>query len=146
MRELLFKCPICSKCLAVNSAGVGKTIKCTDCRSALKIPGYDLEFKCPQCAQDLCSPILLAGVSLTCPECRTTISIPNDKAIQVAEYGVTTGGDATNVHWFDDHSKFKFRCPACSQKLEGTKKMLGKAIACPVCVSQINLPKAPPVT
>jgi len=139
MSELLFKCPTCSKSLAINRSEAGKNCKCTDCQKEVRIPQGGADFKCPKCGHDLCAPAELAGGTLSCPDCDAEITVPNP-----AGKGSATGEGAKFIQWCENHKGIKFQCPTCNQKLEATEDMLGQIISCPACTGTITLPSPKP--
>ncbi len=140
MSEFLFKCPNCSKCLAVPSTASGKTCRCSDCHSEIKIPKIGLEFDCPSCNHELSAPIELSDVTLTCPNCRSVISIPSFATPPPEEAAQTPKTTAKAVQLLVQSKIIKFNCSGCGQHLEVPSSMSGKDIACPGCKARIHLP------
>ena len=104
-----FKCPHCTKPLAVKDQLAGKRAACPVCKKPIVIPApvaspADLEefaaaalidpaapskedkppeyveFDCPMCGDSIKLPTELAGKNAQCPECRNIIRVPQPKA------------------------------------------------------------------
>ena len=91
MADIFFKCPHCSKHLAVNEVAQGKVVKCVDCGKPIQVPMSVIAFKCPSCSCDLSAPSDIAGEVFNCSNCKGKLSIPTK-------------------------SRFR-RCPACNEAI-----------------------------
>jgi hypothetical protein len=70
--------------LAVDAAGAGRTVPCSDCGQGATVPELTGRFLCPQCKAELAAPADLAGHECTCPTCqRMVILRPYDKRIRL---------------------------------------------------------------
>ncbi len=76
MADILFKCPECSKALAVGSEHIGKSLACPDCKVTVSIPEPEYAFTCINCKRELQTTNSCSGKSATCPECEVEIVIP----------------------------------------------------------------------
>ena len=76
MPDILFKCPQCSKHLAVDAVGMGQTLNCTDCAHPIALLHPTVAYRCSNCTAYLCSPSSLAGETFDCPNCESQIVVP----------------------------------------------------------------------
>jgi hypothetical protein len=77
MAQIIFRCPTCSKCLAVDRRGAGMAFPCTDCGQPVEAPVADVAFTCPKCDLSIGAPRSLAGQQLACPECHKQVQVPD---------------------------------------------------------------------
>jgi DNA-directed RNA polymerase subunit RPC12/RpoP len=81
MSDILFTCPKCSKNLAMDDIGAGKTIKCPDCQALIIAPNPTIFFSCASCACDLSAPAELNGQVRDCPNCRKEVLVTAKKSV-----------------------------------------------------------------
>lgn len=60
MSDIYFQCD-CEKILAVDEAGVGRTVNCTDCNKLITIPKPAIRFACSKCGNNILAPEAIAG-------------------------------------------------------------------------------------
>lgn len=120
MSDLLFKCSVCSKHLAVNVTMLGRRFICPQCHTKIHAPRPSIVFHCPRCRCELTAPEKLAMQDFECPECENKIVIP--------EVSVVT-------------------CPACDVNIELEKdyyrELAGGVLDCPECGRPIPVPVLP---
>lgn len=125
MSDILFKCPQCSKHLAVDEAAKGGVAKCVDCGHPVTVPVDVYAANCPACAWEVAVPPGLAGVTFQCPNCGEELDVP-----------------APNRGTVPD---LLFRCPHCSKGMAVHRETAGKTVACVGCGHSVVVPK-PEVT
>lgn len=76
MSDILFKCWMCTKSLAISDQGAGKIVYCPDCSKQLTVPYPKIYYNCPGCNCSLASPEEYAQKILACPNCDTDITVP----------------------------------------------------------------------
>ena len=120
MGDLLFTCPRCSKHLAIDQAGIGRSLACPDCGQTIKAPLPDLLFYCSACKTTLCAPGGLKGTSFDCSNCGRELTVPEVTSIL---------------------------CTLCSANIEMDgetfESVAGEEINCPACDAVIDLPVMP---
>lgn len=118
---MLFKCPHCTKSLAVSLHSVGRAFQCPNCNEAVAAPHPAIFFDCPSCSCPLCTCEELRGGLFECPNCERAIEIPRNT---------------------------KLTCPHCSAHVEiedRTFRMAaGRNVPCPHCREKFTVPKPPP--
>lgn len=117
MSDIYFQCD-CGKILAVDEAGVGRTVNCIDCNKLITIPKPAIRFACSKCGNNILAPEAVAGKELQCVNCNTAIAVP-----------LSTTNDL-----------IKFNCPNCQQHLEAPMDMAGEQTACPGCNQNLAIP------
>ena len=75
--DMLFICSACAKHLAVDTAGVGTIVNCTECGQQVLVPQPQLSFPCPACEAELAAPSGMSGEPFDCPGCGATIIVPS---------------------------------------------------------------------
>jgi len=73
-RNIYFKC-YCGKHMAVDEAGVGKTVKCSDCGQPIQIPPPEMEWDC-SCGAPIILPASMVGETVQCVVCKATYKVP----------------------------------------------------------------------
>ena len=91
MNDVLFRCPECTKSLAIDVEGGGSTIACTDCGARITVPAADLSFKCPSCGKRLWACDDVKGSNFQCPHCKEEISVPAISSPPRADWRVDVG-------------------------------------------------------
>ncbi len=76
MSDVVFKCWMCSKSLAISDKGAGKVIYCPDCSKQLTVPYPKIFYNCPRCNSSLTSPEEYANTVLACPNCDADVTVP----------------------------------------------------------------------
>jgi len=79
MADLLFKCPECSKHLAVDATSSNSTLTCPDCGQTISIPRVAILFKCPSCFHELAAPSNIAGERFHCSKCEVALVVPEPR-------------------------------------------------------------------
>ena len=74
-RDLLFKCPLCSKFLVIDVRAAGGSCTCTECQSPVAIPVPAVEFTCRGCGHELSVPAGLTAAVAQCPECDLELAV-----------------------------------------------------------------------
>ena len=83
--NIYFICP-CGKHLAVDDAGVGRTVNCPDCGAPVTVPIPDVHWKC-SCGSIMLAPDYLSGKTVKCYECKTKHQVPvTDKPVTTKLY------------------------------------------------------------
>ncbi len=77
MSDILFRCPTCTKSLAVDEGGVGLLLQCTDCGTYITPPESEVAFACPFCRHELSPTKDIEGQEFLCPYCSAAIRIPH---------------------------------------------------------------------
>ena len=80
MADILFKCPKCTKALAVDATAVGQPLACSDCGIPVEVPLPDIKYRCTSCKADLFSPQELSGETLHCPDCQNAVLVQLSEA------------------------------------------------------------------
>ena len=111
MAHVYFKCK-CGKSLAVDEAGIGHKINCSDCDQAITVPRPKVGFNCGQCKDDMLAPTALIGDKVRCVSCRNMMVIPSASDPDVSVF---------------------FTCTKCRQHLDAPTDMAGEEITCPNC-------------
>jgi len=73
-RNLYFKCA-CGKHIAIDEAGVGRTVKCTDCGQPIQVPRPEMEWDC-SCGLPIILPANMAGETIRCVGCKKSYKVP----------------------------------------------------------------------
>jgi DNA-directed RNA polymerase subunit RPC12/RpoP len=76
MSDIYFKCE-CGKSLAVDEAGIGRTVCCVDCGKPVVVPEPDFAFSCPNCGATLLAPDSIAGDLIKCAFCGHRMTVPS---------------------------------------------------------------------
>ncbi len=79
MPDIYFKCE-CGKSLAVDEAGIGRTVCCVDCAKRVTIPEPEVEFDCEGCGETLLAPHSVAGDLIKCASCGHRMTVPDADA------------------------------------------------------------------
>ena len=87
MREILFRCPECSKSLAVGMAAEGRDVGCLDCGCKVTVPTPAVAFACPQCGVEFLAGDDLLGQDFECPGCEGSIPVPALRSPDLAALG-----------------------------------------------------------
>lgn len=120
MSDLLFKCSICSKSLAVDTSMLGRRFVCPQCQTKIHAPTPEIIFRCVHCSCDLCAAEKLCMQDFECPHCSGNVTIPERSVIQ---------------------------CPGCSINIELDRdyylELAGDTIECPECAGTIPVPPIP---
>ncbi|OGV65024.1 MAG: hypothetical protein A2283_20475 [Lentisphaerae bacterium RIFOXYA12_FULL_48_11] len=88
MSDVLFKCWMCTKSLAISDKGSGKIVYCPDCSKQLTVPYPKIFYNCPSCDCSLSSPEEYAQTTLACPNCDTDITVPELSEETAEEHNV----------------------------------------------------------
>ena len=73
MSDIYFQCD-CGKALAVDAAGVGRTISCPDCKKPIEIPQPAIQFACVKCGNDVLAPEAIAGKEVKCVNLKSQVT------------------------------------------------------------------------
>ncbi len=76
MSDIYFKCE-CGKSLAVDDAGIGRTVPCVDCGKLVTVPDPELEFSCEGCRETLLAPSSVTGDLIKCASCGHRMTVPS---------------------------------------------------------------------
>jgi DNA-directed RNA polymerase subunit M/transcription elongation factor TFIIS len=121
MSDLLFQCPSCSKHMAIDDAGIGRTLACPDCRATVQAPAPGILFFCPACKMTLCAPAELVGETFGCSNCGHELTIPENTTVL---------------------------CPLCATHIEldnaTFEEVAGEEVNCPGCDAVVDIPAMPP--
>ncbi len=119
MSDIYFKCQ-CGKSLAVDEAGIGRTVSCVDCGKPVLVPEPDLEFDCEDCGERLLAPSSIADDWIKCAACGHRMTAPS--VTESADMHIAVGRDCipaspSPAHMMDSlmrrRSEFKvLRSPA----------------------------------
>ena len=118
MTDILFKCPKCSKHLAVDGVAQGKVVNCVDCGQPIQVPMSAIVFRCPSCDWELSAPSDIAGKVFNCPNCKGDLSIPSPA--RTARISLSLRRPVSAERPSSDPSTTKAqvgRCPACNKAL-----------------------------
>lgn len=80
MPDILFKCPNCTKSLAVDGDVAGAEVQCVDCREKVVVPMPEFKFLCPSCKAVLSTAKGYHGHDFTCTECNGKVTVPLPRA------------------------------------------------------------------
>ena len=86
MGDILFRCKACSKNLAIEEAGAGGRVRCTDCGCAVVVPAPVLDFACPSCRCALRASDAVKGSPFQCPNCGVEVLVPRDTTTRVIDW------------------------------------------------------------
>ena len=79
MATIYFKCS-CGKSLAVDDAGAGRTVNCTDCDAPVTVPIPNIHWKC-SCGSIMLAPNSLSEQTVQCYDCKIRSQVPaSDKS------------------------------------------------------------------
>lgn len=141
MTDVLFKCPECSKHLAVDEAAKGRSMRCVDCGRPVEVPQETVPIVCPACGWDLSAPGVLAGDEFNCPNCTETFVVPKPSMVASRKPSLTCGTEqepvkpplsfkrslSTPSGSGQDRSNTGRRCPGCGKSIAPT------AVICLIC-------------
>ncbi len=120
MSDLLFKCSVCKKSLAVNTSLLGRRFVCPQCQTKVHAPKPESVFPCPSCDCELCAPLTLAMQDFECPNCEESLTIPELSII---------------------------KCSSCEVQIELSsdyyQELAGDVLECPECAAIVNVPPIP---
>lgn len=124
MADILFKCPSCTKSLAVDAEHVGKKVACTDCKAPVTIPQPDFGFACPHCRHEMLTLEKYEGEKVTCSACGKEVIIPEDEnSVQDTQ---NRPKDATLNYCAECGAKIYSAeaqfCTKCGARLDGLKR------------------------
>ncbi|MCG3149774.1 MAG: hypothetical protein PCFJNLEI_03239 [Verrucomicrobiae bacterium] len=132
MADVFFKCRACEKHLVVDEQGVGTTINCPGCQTAIVVPTVLLVHSCPHCHDKIKSAAEMKGELVDCPGCGKEFAVPGAQP-----------GTPPLVAYI---------CPACQAEVEAPEQVPDQTSPCPRCGAQVHfrrklrLKSAEPVT
>lgn len=91
MSNMYFQCS-CEKSLAVDEAGVGRTVKCPDCGRPIVIPPADIHWDCKKCNESMAAPKEMSGADVQCVGCGAAQPVPS----KIAFKGISAQADTNN--------------------------------------------------
>ncbi len=83
MSDIYFKCE-CGKSLAVDEAGIGRSVSCVDCGNRVTVPEPEVEFDCEGCAETLLAPSSVSGDLIKCAACGHSMTVPPDTMVDLS--------------------------------------------------------------
>jgi DNA-directed RNA polymerase subunit RPC12/RpoP len=114
MSDLVFKCSVCSKNLAVNVSLLGRRFICPECRTKIHAPTPALVFPCPACGCELAAPEKLAMQDFECPNCEQKIVIPEVCVVSCPSCNVNV---ELEMEYFAELAGSEMDCPECGGKV-----------------------------
>ena len=118
MADVFFKCRACDKHLVVADEGVGLTIHCPGCQTAIAVPTVLLVHQCPHCKERIKSSAEMKGELVDCPACGKEFQVPGTQAVT-----------PTTVAYI---------CPACQAEVEAPEQVPDQTSPCPSCGAQVH--------
>jgi len=121
--------------MVVDDKGVGLTINCPGCQTAIAVPNVLLVHQCPHCRGKIKSAAEMKGELVDCPGCGKEFQVPGALEAQAAT--------PTTVAYI---------CPACQAEVEAPEQTADQTSRCPNCEAQVHfrrklrLQAAPPLT
>jgi len=112
--DLLFKCSICGKSLAVDVSLLGRRFICPECQNKIHAPPANIIFRCPECYCELCAPGKLAMQDFECPNCTSAITIPELSTVRCNNCGLVA---EIEPDYFRDVAGQEIECPECHESI-----------------------------
>ncbi|MEI6084609.1 MAG: hypothetical protein WCS70_09940 [Verrucomicrobiota bacterium] len=117
MADVFFKCRACDKHLVVGDEGVGLSIHCPGCQSAISVPTVLLVHQCPHCDAKIKSAAEMKGERVDCPECGKEFPVPGAAVAPAA---------------------VAYICPACQAEVVAPEQVAEKTSPCPSCGAAVH--------
>lgn len=114
MSDLLFKCSVCSKNLAVNVTLLGRRFICPECQTKIHAPKPTVVFKCPECGCDLAAPEKLVMQDFECPNCEQKIVVPDLSMLSCTSCGVEI---ELERDYYTELGGTDLECPECGEQI-----------------------------